>query len=109
MNPQEWLRNVSQDGLANVSPFVRSLLSRLEKYDEETLWILLVLLSACFSDLAKAGHVNSLPANMDPSAAADIFTHLSSTMADAAKRLSGPGNESSDLPESDPSFPQEGL
>jgi len=105
----EWLRNVLQNGSIEVSDSVRSALSLFATLDEETLWQVLVLLSACYSDLAKAGHINSWPANMDPLEAARIFMHLSSTTADVAFRLSGPGREPSVSPVSALSIPQEEL
>lgn len=109
MDAQEWLRSVSQDGSIQISDSVRSLVSRLGTYEEETLWTLLGLLSACFSDLGRAGHINSLPPSMDPATAGHIFTHCSNIMADAAQRLSGSGSASLDMPESNPSIVQEGL
>lgn len=99
MEPSEWLKNISQNGSNGISDSARSVLSLLEQNDSETLWTVLVLLSACFSDLAKAGHVNSLPPNLDPATAAPIFTHLSNTMADAAQRLNGLGSVSSGMRE----------
>ncbi len=109
MSPQEWLRNASQNGSNQISDSHRSLLLRLGTYDEETLWTLLVLLSACFADLAKAGHVNSLPPNMDLPLTARTFMHLSSTMAAADALLKGHGSESSALQGYDPSIGEEGL
>jgi len=109
MTPQEWLKNASQNGLDQTSPSIHSLLLRLGTYDEETLWTLLVLLSACFSDLAKGGAISSLPPNMDLATIARTFTHLSSTMADAHNRLSGLGNNPLDSAGYPDSIPQEGL
>lgn len=109
MSPSEWLENASRNGSNQISDLNRSLLLRLATYDEETLWNLLVLLSACFNDLASAGHVNSLPPSMDPAMAAHIFTRCSNIMDDAAVRLSGSGSGSSDSLGSQPSIPQEGL
>ncbi len=109
MDAQEWLKNASLNGSNQISDSVRMLLSRLGTYDEETLWILLVSLSACFADLARAGHINSLPLSMDPAMAGRTFMHCSNIMDAAVARLSGSGSESSDMPESNPSTVQEGL
>jgi len=108
MTPSEWLKTASLTG-SGLSDSDRLLLSRLGTYDEDALWKLLVWLSACFSDLAKGGAINSLPANMDLLTVAATFTHLSSTMVDAAHRLSGSGSGSLALQGSQITIPEEGL
>jgi len=106
MTPQEWLKSLSQNG-SNLSPSVLFALSLIDMHDEETLWMILILLSGCFSDLAKAGHITSLPPNLDLRTAALTFTHLSSTMDDAASRSSELGNTRMALPGLLPTIPED--
>jgi len=108
MSPQEWLKKLSQDGSKVLSDFDLSVLSLLEKHQTETLWTLLVLLSACFADLAKAGQFPSLPVKWDPSEVGPTFMHLSNTMDEWVRLLNVPGKEPLGLPEFAPSIPQEG-
>lgn len=108
MTPQEWLSSVSRDGSIPLSDSSRSVLSHFVSLDTETLWSVLGLLGACFSDLGKAGHIASLPPNMDPQMADGIFMHLSSMMTAAIEQSKMPGSEPSDLPVFAPTIPQGG-
>jgi len=107
MTPSEWLNEALLHGSSGISDSDLSELLPIANLPEETLWILFVLLSACYSDLGKAGAITSLPANLDLQAAASIFTHLSSMMEDAAQQLSEHGSEVSELQGSAPSIRQE--
>jgi len=93
MTPSEWLNEALLHGSTNISDSDLSELLPIANLPEETLWILFILLSGCFSDLGKAGAITSLPANLDLQAAESIFTHLSSMMADAAVQLKEHGSE----------------
>jgi len=98
MTPQQWLKNVLQNG-SNLSGSSHFALSLIASNDEETLWELLILLSGCFSDLIKAGEFPSLPQNLDLPTAALTFMHLSDTMGSADQQLRGPGSTPMDMPE----------
>lgn len=106
MKHPEWLRKVLQSGLNEISPSVHSVLSHFETLDEEALWTVLVVLSGCFNDLAKAGDIPSLPPRWELLEVARTFMHLSNTMVTAHKLLRGAGNTPMVLPESDPLIPK---
>lgn len=106
--PSEWLKTVSQNGSSEISHSALFALSLIGNQNEETLWTILVLLAGCFSDLAKAGNVNSLPPSLDLRMAESTFMHLSSTMADAAQRLSEHGSTPLELPGFRPTIPDVG-
>jgi len=99
MNHSEWCKIALQNGSTEISTGVSLLLSHIGSLEEEALWTHLALSAACLSDLARGGHIHSLPAKLDVQAVEVTFMRLLNVVQEWQNQSNESGSESSALPE----------